>query len=622
MSTYAITGIQQNLGPAPGQTPVRQEINAWAANPENIVQVNLFYLALAKFQEIPYEEKLSYFQIAGIHGLPLVPWDEKTESKTPGTQNGYCTHNSILFPTWHRPYLILYEQKIHEIMVNDVIPQFPANQRPDLIKHANSWRLPFWDWGLKNPDVPDIVRPATVTVQTPSGQTATISNPLAAFKAPEAMGKWGIQAVGSSPFDKARATSRYPPKGFSQPQDVEAWVNGVQLNDLVRDALRGADWYQNPVGQPPKYPNNISEVVYRLFSEKYFSSYLTFASTNFVNEGGPADYLSLEAIHNNIHLWSGGGGPRDKTNHGAGHMSIVPVAAYDPIFWLHHNNIDHYFAVWQTLNQDVWFSKPSEQLKDPNGNWSTVPGTVPTPKTPLAPFHTDTHATYFDSDKVRDWTKYGYTYPELQPWLPKYHVGGQFNHELYILDIRTQVNKLYGTTRDQFFSIDSGADVLDKEDYVVNVEYERFALGGEPFVIHILIGNNKVGQVSNFSSPPAESGCANCEVQQQARVVSTGQVPITDPLLSAVSDERIALYDLGPDSIGHYLKHGNNLNWKVTKIDGEEVPLSEIPSVKVSVAAGKGSHYKDHKKISKYHGYTVLHAVTEGRPGGLGHNDH
>ena len=44
----------------------------------------------------------------GIHGRPFVDWDNVHAS--PGDdQTGYCTHASILFPTWHRPYLALYE---------------------------------------------------------------------------------------------------------------------------------------------------------------------------------------------------------------------------------------------------------------------------------------------------------------------------------------------------------------------------------------------------------------------------------------------------------------------------------------------------------------------------------
>lgn len=44
----------------------------------------------------------------GIHGAPALTWADV--NPTPGNEHsGYCTHVSILFPTWHRPYLALYE---------------------------------------------------------------------------------------------------------------------------------------------------------------------------------------------------------------------------------------------------------------------------------------------------------------------------------------------------------------------------------------------------------------------------------------------------------------------------------------------------------------------------------
>lgn len=53
----------------------------------------------------------SFFQIGGIHGLPYIPWDNATGADfDPNTQwGGYCTHGSVLFPTWHRPYVMLFE---------------------------------------------------------------------------------------------------------------------------------------------------------------------------------------------------------------------------------------------------------------------------------------------------------------------------------------------------------------------------------------------------------------------------------------------------------------------------------------------------------------------------------
>ena len=59
----------------------------------------------------PQTNSISHFQIAGIHGLPYVQWDGAggTSPVQGSRSGGYCTHGSVLFPTWHRPYIVLYE---------------------------------------------------------------------------------------------------------------------------------------------------------------------------------------------------------------------------------------------------------------------------------------------------------------------------------------------------------------------------------------------------------------------------------------------------------------------------------------------------------------------------------
>ena len=59
--------------------------------------------------------------------------------------------------------------------------------------------------------------------------------------------------------------------------------------------------------------------------------------------------------------------------------------------------------------------------------------------------------------------KWGYSYPELQPWLPKYKQDGVFNKDLYTQDIRDQLQKLYSSPEVKH----APADVI------INVEYKR-----------------------------------------------------------------------------------------------------------------------------------------------------
>jgi tyrosinase len=43
----------------------------------------------------------------------------------------------------------------------------------------------------------------------------------------------------------------------------------------------------------------------------------------------------IEDIHDGVHVWTGGT------------MSLVPLAAYDPLFWAHHTMIDRIWWLWQ-----------------------------------------------------------------------------------------------------------------------------------------------------------------------------------------------------------------------------------------------------------------------------------
>jgi tyrosinase len=45
--------------------------------------------------------------------------------------------------------------------------------------------------------------------------------------------------------------------------------------------------------------------------------------------------MLIEGIHASVHTWVGGA------------MTLVSVAAYDPLFWAHHAMIDRLWYLWQ-----------------------------------------------------------------------------------------------------------------------------------------------------------------------------------------------------------------------------------------------------------------------------------
>jgi tyrosinase len=73
------------------------------------------------------------------------------------------------------------------------------------------------------------------------------------------------------------------------------------------------------------------EYLLDMMEKEEYKNYSNFAATGRKKDGSPCDTPlangSLEGLHNRYHLLIGGTG---------GHMSRVPTAAFDPIFWLHH----------------------------------------------------------------------------------------------------------------------------------------------------------------------------------------------------------------------------------------------------------------------------------------------
>ena len=82
------------------------------------------------------------------------------------------------------------------------------------------------------------------------------------------------------------------------------------------------------------------------------SEFLAFTSVQpKVSDGG-----GLEGIHNGVHDWF---------DHSVkSTMNDVPIASTDPIFWMHHANIDRIWAMWQFNHPGQAPNLPANALDD------------------------------------------------------------------------------------------------------------------------------------------------------------------------------------------------------------------------------------------------------------------
>ncbi|KAI0451980.1 tyrosinase [Xylaria acuta] len=571
---YPITGIKDGWGPG-GKVPVRRDFDEWSTSkdPTDKTQFILYLLALKRLQAVDPANRDSYFQIAGIHGYPYSPWDEPSTTQKEIGRKGYCVHASVLFPPFHRPYMLLYEQRLYEIMVNEIIPKYPA-YKDKYLEAARTWRHPFWDWA-KNPRVPDMCRYKTIGITFGGEPKVEIANPLYQFRMPndKKMKVYGVGPVvnfdGGDPFEYGEciATSRCPTD--EERGDPDKWANGV-VHDETADGLLAEHSSITEMSY-----GSAAELVYRLLTYPmdydHFATLardenmtsVTASTTKVTND------INIEFIHNNIHYWVGGNG---------GHMSQIPVATFDPTFWLHHCNIDRLFAIWQSLNPGKWFETDIQRYFDQKIVGS---GTLITNETPLRPFHKDTTGTYWTPEDTRDWFKLGYTYPELLS-------GKETPTELLKM-----VNDTYGITRKEALmlaqsanAVPPGVELTDDGartyDYALSIKYSKFALGGRPFNIEVFLrpeGETEntfrtedfVTNVFNFSQPPDnEDGvevCSNCREGQDQNVQATAYIPLTSYLLKMFQQQQ--LNSLEPPTVEKVLAR---MYWRIVDIGGATIP--------------------------------------------------
>ncbi len=197
--------------------------------------------------------------------------------------------------------MIAAQQALYAV-AQGIAQKFPAAMRDRYVQAAKTVRLPYYDWAMRPPPAatsafPDSLSSARISVVDVDGVSKQIDNPLYQFNfhpANPAPGDFDAQ------WSSRKTTVRYPD---SSGGSRDAMVARVLTNE--NDSLR----------------RNVSLVLLSYHDFDAFSN----------NQWRGADqshgsFGSLEDMHNEIH---------DKTG-GAGHMAALEVAAFDPLFWLHH----------------------------------------------------------------------------------------------------------------------------------------------------------------------------------------------------------------------------------------------------------------------------------------------
>ncbi|CAG8953591.1 hypothetical protein HYFRA_00010050 [Hymenoscyphus fraxineus] len=562
----ATTGLPYSGRGPGGSAPLRLEVRELE---KNATMWTLYLLGLDWMQSINQEVKYSYYQLMGIHGRPFLTYDQV--SPAPGMENsGYCHHIDILFPTWHRPYNILYEQTLQYLMlvIANMYPEGFVRDR--YVEAAQSFRIPYWDWAVvPEPGqsvFPSSVQQSSVRLDGPKGRQI-IDNPLFTY----IFQPLDTAQLPDEPFNKFPTTMRYP---------TTSDANAVSQNSLVAKQLDNS---------APSFRSRI----YNLLTN--YHDYATFSNTAWIPASQNKDFEkfdSLESIHDQVHGLVGSGG----------HMSYIDYSGFDPIFMLVHCNMDRIFAIWQTLNPSDYVNPETSLM----GSYTVPKGQLEDTNTPLSPFRM-MNGQMWNSTGIRYTTDFGYAYPET--------ANGTG------VDIRAQavsaVNKLYGPnpqgTVPGVIARDT-SNGLEYREWIANIRVLKYALDG-PFFIHIFLGNfsadpfqwsfepNLVGTHSIFvkAMNGKEEPC-NCNADW-----TTGTIPLTAALSKAV--EAKSLKSLNPEDVEPYLER--NLRYKLSYLNDKEV-MSDVKSLEITVVSAPVKKASTETELPEWGNFTGNFTVGAG----------
>ncbi|KAF8061616.1 tyrosinase [Lyophyllum atratum] len=580
----------------------RLEINDFVKNEKFF---SLYVQALQAMFSRDNNDRESFFQLGGIHGLPYVPWDGANGDTPPDSRTqwgGYCTHGTVLFPTWHRPYVMLYEQVMQKHAV-EIAATYTVDR--DAWKQAAiDIRQPYWDWAANAVPPPEVISLKEVTITKADGSKVSVPNPLYHYTFHP------IDQSFPRPYSGWPATLRQPTS--SRPNAID---NPQRLANVLRAAQ-----------------SDITSSTYNMLTR--VRTWTAFSSHT-VDDGGSASN-SIEAIHDGIHVNVGG----------IGQMSDPSVAAFDPIFFLHHCNVDRMLSLWSALNPGVWVSKGDSE----DGSF-VLPREIPVDvDTPLTPFW-NAETTFWASAGTQDTAKLGYTYPEfdgldMSDARAVRTAIGQIVNQRYGSSV---FGGVFGTSTDgnakmaqvaatgtedgtaQNFAargpallslsaqlgsadhVDHATTTSDYHEWTARVEFSKYELGCSFSVLLFLgevpedpeewlISPNFVGAHHAFVNS-ASGECDNC--RNQANIVVEGFVHLN----SAIA-EHSGLSSFDPAVIVPYLTQ--NLSWRIQKVDGTPAELEslEVTVIGTPLSYSPGELFPVPGDAHRYNG------VTHGRSGG------
>ena len=298
--------------------------------------------AIRAMLALPPSDARNWYRIAIVHALD-------------------CPHGNWWFLPWHRGFLGWFEQICREL-----------SGEPD-------FALPYWDWTAE-PRIPaemfeDVLSPADGAYMDSFLEFRRRFEPVVA-----GLDYWKIKMKADGTFDDTSAYAQLLARGIRNPADL--WFDifedprGKFFFDLAH--ARGLTKTQPDLDANTRKTVSLPTLLDSLAPKDF----ITFASPKTLYHGTLTGFGVLEGQpHNNVHNNVGGMSAQQNSG-GFMQANLSPV---DPIFFLHHSNIDR---IW-----DVWTRKQTgrKYATLPDGA-PAKPGDAPLPRSDYAtwarePFH-------------------------------------------------------------------------------------------------------------------------------------------------------------------------------------------------------------------------------------------
>ena len=244
-----------------------------------------------------------------------------------------CPHGNWWFYVWHRGYLGFFERTIRALSGDD------------------TFALPYWDW-TQLPQIPEQMfdGPLTPTDKAYEPYTGNLAKFTAFTKTP-LNNYWNsltpaqhtqLNARGYTAFDKLWNDVT----GYDPDPSVEAGISGNEAFAITCGSRYLSR--DNPKLDAKTAYDCSPFVIYAGLLPTDFNNsvnYLSFTSSKTASHNSPpGSFSTLEGLpHNNVHNYIGGVGPVDPGPYGNMTNFLSPV---DPIFFLHHSNMDRLWDVW------------------------------------------------------------------------------------------------------------------------------------------------------------------------------------------------------------------------------------------------------------------------------------